>query len=230
MPMKNPSATTANHQNYPNLIDISPLVSENIGVFPGDTPFQRSIPWTYSKGNFLEVSSIQTTLHVGAHVDSPVHYDPKGEKMHERSLHYYLGPCQVVSVSSSRDARILPSEVSTEIKAPRVLFKTGSFPNPEQWNNDFRSLSPELVDFLHERGVILVGIDTPSIDPCFDEKLLSHHAIYKNNMAILEGIVLTEVPDGIYDLIALPLNLKNADASPVRAVLLDVNSLWNPKR
>jgi arylformamidase len=105
------------------------------------------------------------------------------------------------------------------ISAPRVLFRTGTFPDPRRWNNDFASLSPELVDALHERGVILVGIDTPSVDPFESKALAAHKALARHDMANLEGLVLDEVAEGQYELIALPLRLKNADASPVRAVL-----------
>src|SRR5690606_17294421 len=106
------------------------------------------------------------------------------------------------------------------IQAPRVLFKTGTFPNPDIWNSDFMALSAEVIEALASKGVRLVGIDTPSIDPAEDKDLESHQAVAKNDMAILEGIVLEKVSAGIYQLIALPLPIKNADATPVRAILL----------
>lgn len=87
------------------------------------------------------------------------------------------------------------------------------------FNGDFAALSPELIDWLHQRGVITVGIDTPSVD-LFDSKdLPTHKAILRHDMAILEGLVLADVPEGTYELIALPLKLAGFDASPVRAVL-----------
>ena len=102
---------------------------------------------------------------------------------------------------------------------PRVLFATGTYPNPQNWNTDFAALSVELIDFLHDRGVITVGIDTPSVD-LFDSKdLPAHKAMLRHDMAILEGLVLNDVPEGTYELIALPLPLVGFDASPVRAVL-----------
>jgi len=105
------------------------------------------------------------------------------------------------------------------VTTPRVLLRTASFPDPRKWNNDFASLSPELVDALHARGVVLIGIDTPSVDP-FDSKTLeAHQAFGRHDMAVLEGVVLDEAEDGVYELIALPLRLRGADASPVRAVL-----------
>ena len=102
---------------------------------------------------------------------------------------------------------------------PRVLFVTGTFPDPENWNRDFAALSVELVDFLHERGVITVGIDTPSVDLFESKDLPAHKAILRCSMSILEGLVLKDVPEGTYELIALPLPLVGFDASPVRAIL-----------
>jgi arylformamidase len=102
-----------------------------------------------------------------------------------------------------------------------VLIRTDSFPDPDAWNGDFNALSPELVDALHAEGVILVGIDTPSVDLADDKVLLSHRAIHAKDMAVLEGIVLSAVPDGLYTLIALPLKIRDADAAPTRAVLVE---------
>jgi arylformamidase len=201
------------------LYDISPEVSERTAVFPGDEPFRRKVSLDFSKGDNLVLSSIETTLHIGAHVDAPIHYNPKGEGMAARSLEFYLGSCQVVEVNLPRGARIRPGDVKARIKEPRVLFKTGSYPDPRNWNGDFVSLSAELVDWLVEKGVRLVGIDTPSIDPAEDKELESHQAVFRHGIANLEGITLKDVPEGSYTLIALPLKLKDADGSPVRAVL-----------
>ncbi len=204
-----------------NLIDISPLISEQISVWPGDTPFQRQVLMDTDQGDHLGLSKVTSTLHLGAHTDAPNHYAAKAEGMSERSLHYYWGPCQVISVSTKKGQRIQWSELaSQDIQAPRVLLKTGSFPNPNHWNNDFCALSEELVRELAQRNVLLIGIDTPSVDLFDCKKLLAHNQIYHNNMAVLEGIVLEAVADGLYHLSALPLKLKGADASPVRAILV----------
>lgn len=201
------------------IIDISPEISEKIAVWPGDTPYKREVLMDVNKGDSFGLSRITSTLHLGAHTDAPNHYG-RGEGISERSLNYYFGPCQVVSVSVSRGERIVMDHLP-EIKAPRVLFKTGSFPDPNNWNNDFCSLSPELIDFLAEKNVLLVGIDTPSIDPFESKELETHLRVKKHNMAILEGVVLDGVRQGLYTLSALPLKLKGADASPVRAILME---------
>jgi len=201
------------------IIDISPEISEKIAVWPGDTPYKREVLMDVNKGDSFGLSKITSTLHLGAHTDAPNHYST-GEGISERSLNYYFGPCQVVSASVSRGERIVMDHLP-EIKAPRVLFKTRSFPDHNNWNNDFCSLSPELIDFLAEKNILLVGIDTPSIDPFESKKLEAHFMVKKHNMAILEGVVLNDVKEDIYTLSALPLKLKGADASPVRAVLIE---------
>ena len=202
------------------ILDISPLISSRIAVWPGDVGFERSVAMDMKTGDNLTLSAITTTVHVGAHTDAPNHYVTDGQAMSERSLEPYYGPCQVMRVSTKRGERILPSDLEGPVTAPRVLFVTDSFPNPDVFNEDFCSLSADLVEFLAKAGVILVGIDTPSVDLFSDKELESHNAIARRDMAILEGVVLADVPSGTYTLIALPLGLEGADASPVRAVLV----------
>lgn len=202
--------------------DISPTITEELAVFPGDVAFKQESHKDFYNGNNYKLSSVITTLHLGAHADAPNHYHPDGQDISERDLNYYLGPCQVITVESSKKSyRLTKKDIShIKINAPRILFKTNSFTNPNQWDDNFTALSPELVDYLAEQNVILVGIDTPSVDVADSKLLETHQAIYKNNMAILEGLMLNTVTDGLYTLIALPLKIKNADASPVRAILL----------
>ena len=202
-------------------IDISPLISEKTAVFPGDTPFSRRVNLDFAKGDNLQLSHVVSTVHIGAHADAPSHYHPDGASVEKRDIGFYLGAARVVEVSPGRGTRIMPAHFShAKIDAPRILFKTGSFPDPERWNGDFNSLSPETIRFLHEKGVRLVGIDTPSVDPGEDRELAAHNEIYSADMAILEGLVLSDVEPGLYSLIALPLRIEGADASPVRAILI----------
>ena len=202
------------------IFDISPTISLKTAVFPGDTPFQQNFLFKIENGSNLELSSIKTTVHIGAHTDAPSHYHAGGASIDQRDLKYYLGQAQVIEVACIRGTRILPAHVTQNIKASRILFKTKSFPDPNHWNNDFVSLSAELVEFLADKKVVLIGIDTPSVDLANDEYLESHKCIYKHDMAILEGIVLKDVEPGLYDLICLPLKIAGAEASPVRAILI----------
>lgn len=204
--------------------DISPQISQRTAVFPGDQPFSREVSLSFPK-NHLTLSAIHSTLHIGAHADSSSHYHAEGRGIEARALERYLGQCQVIEVKILPGARIFPADVKVEIEAPRVLFKTESFPDPNQWRDEFNSLSPELIEWLAEKGVWTVGIDTPSVDPFDSKGLESHQALFRADMAVLEGIVLGTVAPGFYTLIALPLALKDADASPVRAILLEKDLL-----
>lgn len=196
------------------IYDISPPLTEGVGVFPGDIP----LTFKQSGGRPRDwPSAIETTLHIGAHVDAPCHCLKDAPSIGEVQLHPYLGPCQVMEVTISKGEEITVADLK-EIKAPRVLFKTGTFPDFYQWR-EFAGLSPGLISRLHAQEVILVGIDTPSIDVVDLMGLPSHHQAFQSGMAVLEGISLQEVPEGCYMLTALPLPLLGVDGSPVRAVL-----------
>ena len=202
------------------LIDISPPVAARIGVWPGDTPYVQRLNLDINDGSNITLSEISTTVHVGAHTDAPSHYVADGDDISARRLDFYIGLCTVLHVIVERGRRIMPADLAGKrVSAPRVLLRTGTFADHYNWNTDFASCSPELVDFLHERGVITIGIDTPSVDPFESKVLEAHHAFAAHDMAIIEGIVLDGVEEGEYELIALPLRLVGADASPVRAVL-----------
>jgi arylformamidase len=202
------------------IIDISPLVSVRIGVWPGDTPFSREVLMDMQAGDNLTLSTIRSTVHLGAHTDAPNHYQKEGSGIAARDLDYYYGLCQVIRVDLPRGERIMPHHIRDRITTQRVLLYTGSFPDPENFNTDFNALSPEVVDMLYQQSVRLIGIDTPSIDPFDDKVLLSHKAIAERDMAVLEGVVLEDVDPGEYTLVALPLKLEGCDASPVRAALV----------
>ena len=202
------------------IIDISPLINESIAVWPGDVPYSRSVALDVESGDNITLSAIHTSVHLGAHTDAPNHYAKSRKGIASRRLETYYGPAQVIRVNLARGSRIRPEHIDEAIEAERVLFATGSFPDPNHFNRDFCSLSADLIHCLHELGVRLVGIDTPSIDLCDDKELESHTAIDHHDMAILEGIVLDDVEEGLYTLAAFPLKLEGADASPVRAVLI----------
>lgn len=204
------------------IYDISPLLAETLAVFPGDVPYARRVTCSYAQGDSYELSSITASVHSGAHVDAPLHYHPQGQAIAQRSLRYYLGPCQVISPQVRAGEGVTVDHLEgVAVVAPRVLFRTLSFPDAHQWRDDFSFLTPEVISYLAGQGVRLVGIDTPSIDPRNSKQLECHQRIFSHDMAILEGVCLEQVKDGLYTLVALPLRLAGADASPVRAILID---------
>ncbi len=201
------------------IYDITPTITNKLAVWPGDTTMSREVLCDMQRGDNITLSTLRATVHLGAHADGPNHYGKDAPDISQRSLEYYLGPCQVVRVNIARNTRIKPTNVHHPITESRVLFATGTYPDPTNFNEDFAALSPELIDTLQAQKVRLVGIDTPSVDLFSSKDLPSHHAILKHDMAILEGLVLKDVPPGHYELIALPLKLDGFDASPVRAIL-----------
>ncbi len=201
------------------IYDISPPITDSIAVFPGDTPPTREVLMDLCECHALTLTTLRSTVDVGAHADAPSHDGAEAPTIDQVDLQRYVGPCQVVHVAASRGAQLAPDAINAEITEPRVLFATGTYPDPGTFNTDFAALSPELVDWLAERGVNLVGVDTPSVDLADSKDLPAHKAFLKNEIYILEGLVLAGVPEGRYELIALPLKLRGFDASPVRAIL-----------
>ena len=203
----------------PRLWDISPSVTPSLAVWPGDTPPSREVLRDMRRGDNLTLSTLRATVHLGSHADAPSHYGATAPTIDERPLALYLGPGHVVRVNVPRGTRIPRSALREPPRAERILFATGSYPDPERFSTDFSAFSTELLEHLADRGVRLVGIDTPSVD-LFDSKDLPAHGVcLRRDLAILEWLVLDEVPEGKYELIALPLKLAGFDASPVRAVL-----------
>jgi arylformamidase len=201
------------------LIDISPRVSARTAVWPGDTEYRVSWVSRMENGASCNVASITSTPHLGAHADGPLHFRSDAPAVGELDLSPYLGPCRVVDVTGAPvvdEAALAGLEIWG---AERLLFRTGTFPDFENWNDDFAYLDPALVRRLSKLRVKLVGIDTPSVDPFHSKELPAHHALLECGMRNLEGLDLSEVEPGEYELIALPLRLVDADSSPVRAVL-----------
>ena len=205
------------------IYDITPPITEALAVWPGDTPPTREVLLDIARGDNLTLSTLHATVHLGAHADGPNHYGMDARCVGEQALDIYIGPCQVIHVDVDQGARIEPGHINQPIETERVLLATGSYPDPRKFNEDFAGLSPALVDDLHDKGVKLVGIDTPSVDLFESKNLPAHKRFLAHDMAILEGLVLTDVPGGTYELIALPLKLMDFDASPVRAILRTIN-------
>jgi arylformamidase len=201
------------------LYDITPPVTPALAVWPGDTPASREVLMDMRRGDNLTLSTLHATVHLGAHADAPSHYGAEAATIEERPLERYLGPAQVVRVDVERGTRVAVEALPERLQAERVLLATGSYPDPNVFAEDFAGLSVELIERLNERAVTLVGLDTPSVDLFESKDLPAHNACLRHDLAILEGLVLDDVPEGLYELIALPLRLVGFDASPVRAVL-----------
>ncbi|MEQ6437597.1 arylformamidase [Comamonas sp. w2-DMI] len=203
--------------------DISPAIHPLAPVFPGDTPYSQQWCATIGPGCPVNVSAITLSPHVGAHADAPLHYDAGGASIGHVDLDAFLGPCRVIHAMGCGPLikwRHIEHAITADLPA-RVLVRTYE-KAPTSWDPDLAAYAPETVARLADRGVQLIGIDTASIDPATSKTLDSHMVIRARGLRVLENLVLDEVAEGDYELIALPLKLTEADASPVRAVLRSI--------
>jgi arylformamidase len=200
--------------------DISPPVQAGSPVFPGDTPYAQEWTAQLAPGCPVNVSRITMSPHVGSHADAPLHYDNEGSAIGSVPLDAYLGPCRVIhAIGCGPLIEWRHVEHALRDLPPRVLVRTYRRAPIDAWDEMLVAFAPETIERLAARGVKLVGIDTASIDPAPSKTLDSHQVIRRFDLRVLENLVLDEVPEGDYELIALPLKLMTADASPVRAVL-----------
>jgi arylformamidase len=204
------------------LIDISPALSPSIAVFPGDSPLTREVLLDLRNDDNLTLSTLRSTVHIGSHLDAPSHYDAEGDTIDAVDLQRCIGPCDVMRIDVERGGQIEIDDLPRKPSSERLLLATGTHPDPDQWGGDFAGLSPRLIEHLAGLGVKLIGVDTPSVDVATSKELPSHDACRRHDVLILEGLVLDEVDEGGYELIALPLKLTGFDASPVRAVLREL--------
>ena len=203
--------------------DISPPVAAGSPVFPGDTPYQQQWAATITPGCPVNVSSITMSPHVGAHADAPLHYDPQGVPVGALDLAPYLGPCRVIhAIGKGPLVQWEHLAHATDDLPPRVLVRTYERMPVDHWDAQLAAFAPQTIERLAALGVQLVGLDTASIDPAESKDLPSHQVIRRRGLRVLENLVLDAVPEGDYELIALPLKLMTADASPVRAVLKEL--------
>jgi arylformamidase len=202
--------------------DISPPLRPRTPVWPGDVPLSRHVACDLARGDTITLSSLGATVHLGAHADAPSHFLAGGASIDAVPLDRYVGPCRVVDVDAQPGSRFGLGAIGDEIDAPRLLLRILGTPPCDDFPTGFPAPSAALVEELAGRGVVLIGLDTPSVD-LFDSKdLPAHHACARGGVAILEGLDLSAVAPGRYELIALPLRLEGFDASPVRAILRDL--------
>lgn len=200
-------------------IDISQPLTNNMAVWPGDTPFSFQLSFTKEQTGSVNIGQITTSVHSGTHIDAPFHFDNEGKKVHELDIDMYIGPACVIDVSNCESIGRAELEGLELEGVSRLLLRTMTGRDPAVFPEKYTVLREDAGPFLKEKGVRLLGIDTPSVDPVDSKKMLAHHSLYENGVFILENIVLDKVEQGNYELIALPLAIEGADGSPVRAVI-----------
>jgi len=206
----------------PRLYDITRTITPSLAVWPGDTTFSFQQTLSLQGGNSVNLTTLNMTAHTGTHADAPWHYMEMGERPAELPLQKYVGSAHVATIQR-KTGGIVPADFDGHdlTGMERLLIHTWVSDLPdEQWPHDFPYPTVELIDWLGDLGVVLLGVDMPSVDRFDDDQLVCHHRLYERGIVNLETIRLRDVSDGVYQLMALPLKLADVCASPVRAVLV----------
>lgn len=203
------------------LWDISQVLRPGLPVWPGDTAFGFQRSWKMEEGSPVNVGRMTMSTHSGTHADAPLHYAAEGLDAAGMELDPYIGTCLVVDARGVRGA-VDVADLPAIDSADRVLFRTwDAFPHDE-WRSDWLPIAPETIEWLALQGVKLIGTDAPSVDPQESKTMAAHKAVLEHDMRILEGLMLDDVPEGRYELIALPLKVAGGDAGLCRAILRDL--------
>lgn len=203
------------------LYDITRAVTPTTHVWPGDTAYHVQPVLRLEDGASVNLTTLTMSAHTGTHADAYYHYEPNGVHPAAMPLDAYIGPARVVTVAK-RDGPLSPEDFADAnlAGAERLLIHSWVSDLPDhQWPSEFPYLSTPLIEWLASLGIRLIGLDSPSVDDFNSTELMCHHELYRYKMVNIETLCLRGVPDGDYELIALPLRLDLACGSPVRAVL-----------
>lgn len=206
------------------IIDITTPLDSTLAGWPGDTPYRFSLAWSRASGASVNVGRIEASLHTGTHIDAPFHFDDSGATIDQLDLSPYLGPSRVVDVRGAPSIRVSDLLGLDLSRTPRVLFRTDAWTDRTRFPSSIPTLDLEVPAYLKRQGAVLAGFDLPTVDAIDSKTLPIHHALASASIAILEGLDLTQVKAGVYELIALPIKLVRADGAPVRAILREWES------
>lgn len=179
--------------------DVTQVVAPGIAVWAGDRAYDCGWTWRMQDGASCNVGQFAMSAHTGTHIDAPYHFAQTGATVEKVPLQACVGPAIVVPLARLADAA----------GAERVLVRS-------------EGGAPTVEAIAALPGLRLFGTDAPSVDPTDSKTLDAHHALWHKGVVILEGLDLSAVPDGRYELIALPLRLAGMDAAPVRALLREL--------
>lgn len=199
-------------------IDITQTLESSIAHWPEDTPFSYEIPVTKADSGSVNIGKIETSTHIGTHIDAPFHFDDNGVRVDDLDINRYIGDATVIEVM---DKALITEEVlkNFDIKGTILLIRTKEKANQEIFPETIPVLTEKAIEYIARIGIELFGIDVTSVDPIDSKTLDNHHKLYRNDIMIIENAVLEDVTAGYYDFVALPLKIKGADGSPVRAAL-----------
>ena len=206
------------------IYDISLTISNDLPVWPGDTPISLVRNNDMQQGGLYTLSQLTSTVHVGSHLDAPRHFVRDGHGVDQIDLDKLIGPCQVIHLPqvNSIDAATL-AQVNLPANTKRLLIRTR---NSEYWahgdntfHTDFVAIEPSGADWIVQHGIQLVGVDYLSVG-AYEGGIPTHEILLSNGVVPVEGLDLSHIEPGEYQLMCLPLKLQDCDGAPVRAVLM----------
>ncbi len=208
------------------LYDITVPFSTELPVYPGDPAVQIIQVASLAAGDICTVSHLSFGSHTGTHVDPPAHFIAGMATLDELSLDVLIGPARVVDVGEIGAIDVATIDAANLAGVERVLFKTRNSrlwqASAQTFEEGFVYLETDAAERLVELGVKLVGIDYLSIEKFNFEQPTTHYALLGNNVVIVEGLNLTDVAVGEYELICLPMKIRNGDGGPARVVLREL--------
>jgi len=206
------------------IIDISLPVKTGMTIYPGNAPVLISSWHSIQKGDSSNLSLLSLGSHTGTHIDAPFHGHMEGKTLGQIPLSVFVGKCKVFDFESSKEAVTLEDIKSRQIeKGDRILLRTSnSVRGMDTFYDDYVYLSGEAAEYLAEKEVVLVGIDSLSIKQRGSKDNRPHSALLSKDIPIIEGLNLKDVSSGEYELYCLPLSV-DIDGAPARVVLIDNN-------
>jgi arylformamidase len=210
----------------PGHYDITRTLRQSIAPWPGDTSFNYRLTWQMADGASVNVGAVTMGTHNGTHADAPLHFLADAPGIDAVDIAAFVGPAFVIDVSATglsiTREHLRNAAPHLEAGVPRLLLKTGAWPDDSRFPERIPTLAGDVAGWLGSFGVRLLGLDVPSVDAFDSKDLPIHHALAAAGILILESLDLSGVPEGLYELIALPLKIAGADAAPVRAILREL--------
>jgi arylformamidase len=191
-----------------------------MAVWPGDPPVEEEALARIAAGDTVNVSRFRLGSHTGTHVDPPLHFLNGGAGVDAMSLDALCGECVVVSFDGPGHVGRGDMEALVPPGTERLLLRTpNSAEDPAVFHEGFRALQPDAAEWLVERGVALLGIDGPSVDPFRMSGFAAHYTLLTAGVAIVENLALAHVEPGRYEMVCAPLPWRGGDGSPARVLL-----------
>jgi arylformamidase len=201
-----------------NWIDVTRALDEHLTCWPGRRPPEISWDKRIDRGGHCNVSSWRLSAHTGTHVDAPLHFVDGARSIDQVPLDTLVGACEVVDLTARKIPTLEMADAQRLVPVKRLLIATG-FARDGQFTHHPALLTLDAAKLLLASGLKLIGTDRLTVDASEGTDFPIHHALLGAGCVIIEGLQLTSIVPGTYDMVALPLPIVGAEASPARVML-----------